>query len=136
MANDLNEEEAVLIGATTALVGATSVFLKNYNCGGTDSEVGVTQIPRQPYVNIDIDRENYINSVLYCGDTHCLNQIRMSSAPFLKLCEVLEGRKRLINTVHVSVREQVLMFLHILGHNVRFRAIGGRFFRSTWTVDN
>ena len=46
MANDLNEEKAVLIGATTALLGATSVFLRNHNCGGTDSKVGVPQIPR------------------------------------------------------------------------------------------
>ena len=136
MADDLNEEEAVLIGATTALLGATSVFLRNHNCGGNDREVGVPQLPRQPYVNRDVDRENYLNSVLYCGNTHCLNQIRMRPAPFLKLCEVLEERKLLINAVHVSVREQVLMFLHILGHNVRFRAVGGRFFRSTWTVHN
>ncbi|XP_021860979.2 protein ALP1-like isoform X2 [Spinacia oleracea] len=34
----------------------------------------------------------------------------------------------------MSVKEQVLVFLHLLGHNVRFRAIGGRFFRSTWTI--
>ena len=46
MANDLNEEEAVLIGATTALSGATSIFLRNHNFRGTDSEVGVPQIPR------------------------------------------------------------------------------------------
>jgi len=41
MANDLNEEEAVLIGATIALLGAMSAFLRNYNCGGTNSEIGV-----------------------------------------------------------------------------------------------
>jgi len=58
MANDLNEEEVVLIGATMALLGATSAFLRNHNCGGTDSEVGVPQIPHQPYVNRDVDREN------------------------------------------------------------------------------
>ena len=126
----------MLIGATAALLGATSAFLRNHNYGGTESEIGVPQIACQPYVNRDVDRENYLNSVLYCGNTHCLNQIRMRPAPFLKLCEVLEERKLLINAVHVSVREQVLMFLHILGHNVRFRAVGGRFFRSTWTIHN
>ena len=35
---------------------------------------------------------------------------------------------------NMSVKEQVLVFLYILGHNVRFRAAGGRFFRSTWTI--
>ena len=36
----------------------------------------------------------------------------------------------------MSVREQVLMLLHILGHNGRFKVIGGSFFHSTWTVHN
>jgi len=76
-----------------------------------------------------------IISIVFC-DTHCLNQIRMRPAPFSELCEVLEERELLMNTMHVSVREQVMMFLHILVHNERFRVIEGRFFRSTWTVHN
>ncbi|KAJ8444079.1 LOW QUALITY PROTEIN: hypothetical protein Cgig2_025080 [Carnegiea gigantea] len=87
-----------------------------------------------PFVNRDIDRKNYINSVLYCGDTHCLNQIRIRASPFFELCEMLKRRALLVNTKHISVREQFLMFLHLIGQNVRFRAIGGRFFRLTWTI--
>ncbi|KMT02348.1 hypothetical protein BVRB_9g205730 [Beta vulgaris subsp. vulgaris] len=34
----------------------------------------------------------------------------------------------------MSVKEQVLLFLYVLGHNVRFRDVGGRFFRSSWTI--
>ena len=34
----------------------------------------------------------------------------------------------------MSVREQVLIFLHIVGYNVRFCVIGSRFHRSTETV--
>ncbi|KAJ8429097.1 hypothetical protein Cgig2_018990 [Carnegiea gigantea] len=117
MANNLNEEEVVTVGATTALLGAMAVLLRNHNNRDTNNETRILQILRQPYVNRDVDRENYINSVLYCGDTHCLNQIRMRPGPFFKLCEMLD-------TKHMSVREQVLMFLHLIGHNVRFRAIG------------
>ena len=32
------------------------------------------------------------------------------------------------------VTEQVFIFLHIIGHNVRFRVIGSQFHRSTETV--
>ena len=92
MANDLNEEEVVVIGATTAFLGAMTALLRNHNNRDTDNETRVHQIPHQPYVNRDVDRENYVNSVLYCGDTHCLNQIRMRPSPFLKLCEMLERR--------------------------------------------
>ncbi|KAJ8429948.1 hypothetical protein Cgig2_003516 [Carnegiea gigantea] len=128
MANDLNEEEAVVIGATASLLGATTALLRNHNNRDIDNKTRIPQIPRQPFVNRDVDRENYINSVLYCGDTHCLNQIRMRPGPFFELCEMLERRALLVNTKHMSVREQVLMFLHLIGHNVRFRAIGGSSF--------
>ena len=73
MANDLNEEEAVVNGATASLLGATSALLRNHNNRDTDNETKIPQILRQPFVNRDVDSENYINSVLNCGDTHCLN---------------------------------------------------------------
>ena len=34
----------------------------------------------------------------------------------------------------MSVTEQVFIFLHIIGHNVRFRVMGSRIYRSTETV--
>ena len=37
-------------------------------------------------------------------------------------------------TVHMSITEQVFIFLHIIGHNVRFRVMGSWIFRSTETV--
>ncbi|KAJ8423325.1 hypothetical protein Cgig2_006640 [Carnegiea gigantea] len=111
MTNYLNEEEAMVIGATTALLSATAALLKNHNYRDTNNEI-------RPYVNTDVDRENYINSVLFCGDTHYLNQIRMRTWSFLKLCEMLERKAILVNMIRKNVREQVLIFCHLLGHNV------------------
>ena len=37
-------------------------------------------------------------------------------------------------TIHISVTKQVLIFLHIISHNGRFRVIGSQFHRSTETV--
>ena len=34
----------------------------------------------------------------------------------------------------MSIKEQVLIFLHTIGHDVRFRVVGGRFYRSVETV--
>ncbi|KAJ8423113.1 hypothetical protein Cgig2_033466 [Carnegiea gigantea] len=90
-----------------AFLGLIAALLRNYNSRDTDNETRVSQVPYQPYVNRDVSRENYINRVL---------------------------RALLVNTMHMSVREQLLMFLHLLGDNVRFRIITGRFFRSTWTA--
>uniref|UniRef100_A0A7C9CI48 DUF8040 domain-containing protein n=1 Tax=Opuntia streptacantha TaxID=393608 RepID=A0A7C9CI48_OPUST len=58
----------------------------------------------------------------------------MSPMAFFRLCKTLEGKGLFTSTVHMSVREQVLMFLHLLGHKVRFRVIEGRFFCSTWII--
>ncbi|KAJ8434613.1 hypothetical protein Cgig2_025039 [Carnegiea gigantea] len=42
----------------------------------------------------------------------------MSSMAFFRLCEALEGKAFLASTVNMSVKGQVLIFLHLLGHNL------------------
>ena len=46
---------------------------------------------------------------------------------FYRLCEALDGKGLLANTLNMSVKEQVLMFLQLVGYNERFRAIRERF---------
>ncbi|GMI86646.1 hypothetical protein like AT5G41980 [Hibiscus trionum] len=53
---------------------------------------------------------------------------------FFNLCDILTRKNLLQSTRAVSVREQVIIFLHIIGHNVRFRVIGSRYYRSTETI--
>lgn len=53
---------------------------------------------------------------------------------FFELCRVLRSNNLLHETVNVSIKEQLLVFCHILGHNVRLRVIGSRFNRSTETI--
>jgi hypothetical protein len=43
-------------------------------------------------------------------------------------------RKMLRDTIHSSVEEQVSTFLHVVGHNQRFRVIHQNFRRSMETV--
>ena len=63
-----------------------------------------------------------------------MNQIRMKPIAFHHLCHILTKGEHVHPTIHMSVQEQVLIFLHIIGHNVRFRVIGSQFYRSTETV--
>lgn len=67
-------------------------------------------------------------------DKHYIDQIRMIFMAVFRFCEALEGKGLLASRVNMSFKEQVLMFLHLVGRNVRFRAIGERFFRSTWSI--
>uniref|UniRef100_A0A0A9DE51 DUF8040 domain-containing protein n=1 Tax=Arundo donax TaxID=35708 RepID=A0A0A9DE51_ARUDO len=43
---------------------------------------------------------------------------------FFKLCTRLRNADLLRDTIHVSVEEQVAMFLHTVGHNLRNCVIG------------
>ena len=63
-----------------------------------------------------------------------MNQIRMKHIAFHHLCHILTEGEHVHPTIHMSVAEQVFIFLHIIGHNVRFRVMGSRIYTSTETV--
>ena len=92
------------------------------------------ELPRAPYVNHAAEKEEYINSILHGSEGHCVNQIRMKPIAFHNLCHILTEGEYVRPTVHMSITEQVFIFLHIIGHNVRFRVMGSRIYRSTETV--
>ena len=92
------------------------------------------RLPRAPYVNHAAERENYINSILHGSRRFCVSQIRMKPIAFHHLCHILTEGEHVHPTIHMSVQEQVLIFLHIIGQNARFRVIGSQFYRSTKTV--
>ena len=85
------------------------------------------RLPRAPYVNHAAEREEYINSILHGSERYCVSQIRTKPIAFHQLCDILTQGEHIRPTVHMSVRKQVLIFLHIIGHNVRFRVIGSDF---------
>ena len=92
------------------------------------------RLHKAPYVNHAAEREEYINSILHGSERHCVNQIRMKPITFHHLCHILIEGKHVRPTIHMSVTKQVLIFLHIIGHNVRFREMGSRIYRSIETV--
>ena len=82
------------------------------------------QLSRAPYVNHAVEREEYINSVLHGIERHCVNQLRMKLIAFHHLCYILTEVEHVRPTIHMSVMEQVFIFLHIFGHNVKFCVMG------------
>jgi hypothetical protein len=53
---------------------------------------------------------------------------------FVELCKILSKKNLVRETINVSIKEQVVIFLHTIGHNVRFRVVAGRFHRSVETI--
>ncbi|XP_075665695.1 uncharacterized protein LOC142635426 [Castanea sativa] len=58
----------------------------------------------------------------------------MRPVAFYELCRILVERNLVRETIYMPITEQVLMFLHIIGHNVRFRVVAARFHRSIETT--
>lgn len=53
---------------------------------------------------------------------------------FFKPCKIFAEKNLLQETIHISITEQVLIFLQIIGFNMRFRTMGGRLYRSNETI--
>ena len=58
----------------------------------------------------------------------------MNQIAFHNLCHILTEGEYVRPTIHMSITEQVFIFLRIIGHNVRFRVMGSRIYRSTEIV--
>ena len=61
--------------------------------------------------------------ILNNPDAECLTMLRMTRAPFFALCNLFRGRGLVPETKGCSVEEQIVMFLHVVGHNQRFRVV-------------
>jgi hypothetical protein len=58
----------------------------------------------------------------------------MKPVVLYKLCDVLTSHDLLWSTQNVSIREQVIGFLQIIGQNQRFHFISGIYYRSVETI--
>lgn len=85
-------------------------------------------------VDRDLIRQKRLDELYNSTDKNCINQLRMKKDVFWKLSSRLRDAGLLCDTMHVSVEEQLAMFLHTVGHNLRNRVIGFYFKRSNETV--
>jgi hypothetical protein len=89
---------------------------------------------REPHVNRNFERESYLNNILCSGDEHCINQIKMRPISFVELCKIFYENNFVCKTINVSIKEQMVIFLHTIGHNVRFHVAACRFYRLVETI--
>jgi hypothetical protein len=75
---------------------------------------------REPHVNREYERGIYMDSILYGCKEDCIDQIRISPITFFEFCKIFADNNLIRETINMSIKEQVWMFLHIIGHNMRF----------------
>ena len=92
------------MGPTTFVIALGVILLKGLRSRRV--------MPREPHVNREYERETYMNDILCRGDTRCLHHIRMSPIAFYKLCKILRENNLLQETIHMSIKKQVLILTH------------------------
>lgn len=76
----------------------------------------------------------FVDEVLNGQDECCLDNFRMDKNVFYKLCHVLQSRGLLRHTNRIKIEEQLAIFLFIIGHNLRTRAVQELFRYSGETI--
>jgi hypothetical protein len=87
-----------------------------------------------PIAERDRMRMEYLNNKIWRDETTCKNMLRLGKGAFFRFCNVFRERHLLEDTIHLSVEEQVAMFLITIGHNLRTRLVATNFDRSTETT--
>jgi hypothetical protein len=79
-------------------------------------------------------KQHTLNVIYNSTDGECLFMLRMTRAPFFALCNLFRERSLVCEREGCTIDEQVAMFLHVVGHNQRFRVVHQSFRRSIETV--
>jgi len=87
-----------------------------------------------PRAIADEHRRKNLDLIYNSTDKECIAMLRMSRAPFFALCNLFRQRGLVLESINASVGEQVSNFLHVVGHNQRFRVVHQSFRRSIETV--
>ena len=82
----------------------------------------------------DQERIANLNNIYNCNDVEAIQMLRMRRVLFYALVKTFRDRGLLTDSIHTSVEKQVAMFLHVVGHNQRFRVIHNTFRRTTDTI--
>ncbi|KAJ6411218.1 hypothetical protein OIU84_007890 [Salix udensis] len=76
----------------------------------------------------------FVDEVLRGPSDRCLENFRMDKQAFYKLCDILQGKGLLRHTNRIKIEEQLAIFLFIIGHNLRTRAVQELFRYSGETI--
>ncbi|KAL0366857.1 UNVERIFIED_CONTAM: hypothetical protein Sradi_3575800 [Sesamum radiatum] len=80
------------------------------------------------------DQVKHLSQIIDISDVKCIDNLRMSRNAFGHLCQLLEFSGGLQTTKHVSVLEQVVIFLSVLVHHKKNCVIKHDFIRSGRTI--
>lgn len=121
----LLRQKAVVILLVLILVWLRNKNSKRSKCKG---------VRYGPLIHRDVWRTSELIRLIDTSDRICTQQLRMPRQLFYRLCSRLKNKGLLVDTFHVSVEEQVAMFLKKVGQHHSVPSVGFSFWRSGETV--
>lgn len=76
----------------------------------------------------------FVDEVLNGHNQSCMENFRMDKHVFYKLCDILQTKGLLHHTNRIKIEEQLAIFMFIVGHNLRTRAVQELFRYSGETI--
>lgn len=101
-----------------------------------DEKDGVSEnyIPKELNHTLSSNGMKFVDEVLNGQGERCLDNFRMDKHVFYKLCDILQSRGLLRHTNRIKIEEQLAIFMFIIGHNLRTRAVQELFKYSGETI--
>jgi len=128
---DWREQRRLLVVKAAAFIAVMYAFFNSRVRLAQRSRPRITYAPMSA---MDEERQANLDKIYNCTDIECVATLRMRRASFFNLCNLFKERHLLRDTINSNIEEQVAMFLHVVGHNQRFRVIHQNFRRSIETV--
>lgn len=91
-------------------------------------------LPKEMSRSLTSNGTKFVDEVLNGQNEHCLENFRMDKHVFYKLCDLLQARGFLHHTNRIKIEEQLAIFMFIIGHNLRTRAVQELFRYSGETI--
>ncbi|GAV66874.1 DDE_4 domain-containing protein [Cephalotus follicularis] len=91
-------------------------------------------VTRELNHNFSYNGTKFVDEVLNGQNERCLENFRMDKQVFYKLCDILQGKGLLRHTNRIKIEEQLAIFMFIIGHNLRTRAVQELFRYSGETI--
>ncbi|KAL5751196.1 hypothetical protein ACOSP7_025799 [Xanthoceras sorbifolium] len=91
-------------------------------------------IPKELSHNLASNGTKFVDEILNGHTERCLENFRMDKPVFYKLCDILQAKGLLRHTNRIKIEEQLAIFMFIIGHNLRTRAVQELFRYSGETI--
>jgi hypothetical protein len=134
---DVGESREMMVRqATGMVVSMVSVVVSTLKRLRDEPEPDTEPNPLLCSLRADAEehRQRTLQTIYNSTDVECVSMLRMRRKPFFCLCETFRSRGLMHDNIGVSVEEQVAMFLHVVGHNQRFRVVHQSFRRPIETI--